>query len=55
MVAVVPSAITNCLSHEDILNLKVDDYGIKIADKYIKFLADYNGACESIYDLRTLI
>ena len=34
--------------------MKNKDYD-KIGNKYIKFLADFNGACESIYDLRTLI
>lgn len=55
MVAVVPSAIAEVLSHEDILSLAVDIDGIKLGDTYLKFLADYNGACESTYDLRTLI
>ena len=55
MIAIMPESIAKILSHEDILHLEVDSDGIKLGSSYLKFLADYNGACESIYDLRTLI
>lgn len=55
MVSIMPKKIAENFSHEDILSLKVDDHGIKLGESYVKFMNGYNGGCESIYDLRTLI
>lgn len=55
MVAIIPVEIARSMSFDDIQKLEVDDYGIKLDQTYIKFLGGYHGACESTYDLRTLI
>lgn len=55
MVAAVPNQIALKLSVSDIQRLQVDDFGIHLDGTYLAFMEGYNGACNSIYDLRRLV
>jgi hypothetical protein len=55
MVAAIPSVIASGFSEDEIRAIEADEYGLKIHDVYIGFMGGYNGACNSIYDLRKLV
>lgn len=55
MVAAVPLKIAELLSPEDIRNIDVDENGLHIQHHYLRSLAGYVGAINSVYDLRRVI
>lgn len=55
MDAIIPTKIASLLSDSDLYDLAVDQDGLQLHGKHLKFLAGYNGGINSVYDLRRLI
>ncbi|MDR1523269.1 MAG: hypothetical protein LBS29_04895 [Endomicrobium sp.] len=55
MIACIPTKISKRLNYHNVMDLDVDEQGLKLRNIYLKFMEGYIGVCNSTYDLRRLV